>query len=301
MGCAPSEDPGNSVFLWALSSFDALQAGVPLFAAQALFSPAQAPSSRIKKALARLRRPHFAPWAKGQGGSQMKTLILTLFSGTIALPFIFISFVALAISKRRRRTHDRPSQSNAPVRRFTKPNPAMARRRPRPFSGSTHRKEVTVYQVYVVCSDSQEQGIDHGRWIDIAQSPNEIQRDIDAMMDASPIQGTHWHIQDYKAPIPITGLESLEKLSSLGLLLKSADERVVIAAYALTENTDCLHLQVAQFVGTEHRFIDYVKGHWRSKYDIPKDVFPYIRWEQVMQDCGFQHVDYQSRCYIFKD
>jgi antirestriction protein len=52
-------------------------------------------------------------------------------------------------------------------------------------------------RVYIACLASRARGITHGMWIDANQTPDELNADIAAMLDSSPVPGPqYWAIED---------------------------------------------------------------------------------------------------------
>ncbi len=77
-------------------------------------------------------------------------------------------------------------------------------------------------QIYVACLAAYSNGKLHGRWIDAAQSPDEILGEIGAMLAESPEPNAEeWAIHDHAGwgEVYIHEMESIENVSILAGLM----------------------------------------------------------------------------------
>ena len=144
-------------------------------------------------------------------------------------------------------------------------------------------------RVYAACLAAYNNGILHGRWIDAAQEPADIWREISEMLSASPIPNAEEHaFHDFegfgKADIPeYAGVDTVARL----------------AAFIVERGEDLGGGVLTHFGGeigdAEAAFEDYA-GEWKSLADfaqdlteetgteIPKPLEYYIDWQAMGRD-----------------
>ncbi len=144
-------------------------------------------------------------------------------------------------------------------------------------------------RVYAACLAAYNNGILHGCWIDAAQEPEDIWREISAMLSASPIPNAEEHaFHDFegfgKADIPeYAGVDTIARL----------------AAFIVERGEDLGGGVLEHFGGdiddAEAAFEDYA-GEWKSLaefaqdvtedsgVEIPKPLEYYIDWQAMGRD-----------------
>jgi antirestriction protein len=144
-------------------------------------------------------------------------------------------------------------------------------------------------RIYVADLAAYNSGTLHGRWIDAAQSSDEIQAEIDAMLKASPEPfAEEWAIHDYEGfgDLKLHEYESIADVARLARLLEEHGEMfsAVVAHYGNLSDLDR-----AEEAMTEHyqgRFDDL--SDWAYQFAMDTDALgpyaDYIDWERVGHD-----------------
>lgn len=145
-------------------------------------------------------------------------------------------------------------------------------------------------RIYVASLSDYNAGRLHGRWIDAAQSAEDIQAEVDEMLAASPEPiAEEWAIHDYDDfhGIELGEYESFEKVAELAQLL---DEHG--AAYAAY-----VDMEGAEYATAEGFEEDYC-GQWDSEQayaeefaddiglltEVPDSLSSYFDWEKWTRD-----------------
>lgn len=144
-------------------------------------------------------------------------------------------------------------------------------------------------RVYAACLAAYNNGILHGRWIDAAQEPQDIWREISAMLEASPIPNAEEHaFHDYEGfgAANIEEYTSVERIARLAAFIESHGEDLgggvlehfggdIENAEAAFENYAGEHKSVADFAQ------DLTED---SGVEIPKELQYYIDWQAMGRD-----------------
>lgn len=144
-------------------------------------------------------------------------------------------------------------------------------------------------RVYAACLAAYNNGILHGRWIDAAQDPDDIWREISAMLSSSPIPNAEEHaFHDFEG----FGKADIPEYAGVGTIAR-------LAAFIVERGEDLGGGVLEHFGGeigdAEAAFEDYA-GEWKSLADfaqdlteetgteIPKPLEYYIDWQAMGRD-----------------
>lgn len=145
-------------------------------------------------------------------------------------------------------------------------------------------------RIYVACLAAYNSGYLHGRWIDAAQSEDDILQAVSEMLAASPVEDAEeWAIHDYDnfGGVRLSEWESFAAVSEQAFFLVEHGE---VGALALNHYDD---------VGAACTALtEYYQGQWNSVADyamylteeivmlgnIPENICFYIDYEAMADD-----------------
>lgn len=166
-------------------------------------------------------------------------------------------------------------------------------------------------RIYVADLAAYNNGKLHGTWIDAAQSPEEIQDEIDAMLKQSPEPfAEEWAIHDYEGfgDLRLHEYESIADVSRLAELIEQYGEMfaAVVAHYGGLRDLD-----QAETAMTEHyqgRYDDLADWAYQFAMEtVGEDALGpyanYIDWERVGEDAersgDIFTIDYDGDVHVF--
>jgi len=136
-------------------------------------------------------------------------------------------------------------------------------------------------KIYVACLAAYNAGHLHGRWLDAAREPDEIQDDICAILESSPVMsGGDYAIHDYEdfGPMHLEEYHDIAEVSRLAQFIEEYGEP--FAAFASHVGAD---------FATEESFQDAYHGRWDSERDYAEHVFDELYLHELPE---------HLRCYI---
>lgn len=147
-------------------------------------------------------------------------------------------------------------------------------------------------RIYVACLASYNAGCLHGRWIDAAQDPDAIRKEIAEMLKASPEDGAEeYAIHDHEGfgGISVGEYESIDTVVGL--------------AQAIDEHGDA-YIAYVENVGTDYATAEGFAESYRGEYDTPED----FAREYVEEVCELDklpnllrhHIDYEGIARDFR-
>jgi antirestriction protein len=157
-------------------------------------------------------------------------------------------------------------------------------------------------QIYVECVESRKNDLSRGEWVDVEQTEEEIDSDIQFILDKSPVDSKGFVITDSKGFYP---LKIPEKIS--------IDELVVLVN--LVEEHGNAYLHYVNYVGidnaTEKDFLEAYMGEWDSEekfaenlmdecYNVPDDIASYIDYASFAYDLFIDDYYMLNDCYVFR-
>jgi antirestriction protein len=146
-------------------------------------------------------------------------------------------------------------------------------------------------QVYVACLSAYNNGKLHGKWIEMAQSMDDIQKEIDDMLANSPEEDAEeWAIHDYEGfgNYKVSEYEDLKELAELAELIENHDEVALVATEIECHIDDIINLVEERYCG------EYAsKEDWADQYlndtgvlsDLPETMKWYFDYEKYARDC----------------
>jgi antirestriction protein len=137
-------------------------------------------------------------------------------------------------------------------------------------------------RIYIACLAAYNNGILHGRWIDVDEdaSAEVIREEIAEMLSESPIPGAEeWAIHDYEGfGCSLSEWEDIEKVAELGRMIGKHGRAYI--AYAE---------HVGRDYATEQGFEESYRGAWNSEEAYAEDLFDELYAHEIPENL---------RCYI---
>lgn len=150
---------------------------------------------------------------------------------------------------------------------------------------------MTIYyepRIYVADLAAYNSGHLHGVWINVADGEDDIQTQIQAMLQESPVAGAEeWAIHDYENfdGIEISEHESLECLVEYVCFLNEyPDIGGILAAYFNNDLDEANRAATDKYQGCYSSLADYAQSLTEDTSDIPKHLENYIDYERMARD-----------------
>ena len=146
---------------------------------------------------------------------------------------------------------------------------------------------MTEPKIYVACLAAYNNGILHGSWIDAAQGLDAIQSDVQAMLEASPIEGAEeFAVHDYEGfgSYSVSEYEGLESVSEIAEFIEDHGE---LGAEVLAHFSDIDEARTAieeNYSGCYASLADYAQGFTEDTSEVPKHLEFYIDYERMGRD-----------------
>ncbi|OLZ74227.1 hypothetical protein AV521_00575 [Streptomyces sp. IMTB 2501] len=146
-----------------------------------------------------------------------------------------------------------------------------------------------MHQIYAACLASYNNGMLHGEWIDATQDPDSINREIQLMLEASPIPGAEeFAIHDYEdfGGIQLGEYESIDDLHLIALALDDFPAVVVAHFHGEVSVEELYETCEDRFIGTveeeigpeENAYAAYIleqEDHYWER--LPKEYQSHMR------------------------
>lgn len=152
---------------------------------------------------------------------------------------------------------------------------------------TTNKTEITP-SIYIACLASYNNGILHGKWIELDQDIDDVQKEIQTLLQTSPIENSEeYAIHDYEGffGYSVSEYENIESLVEfVEMIQKYGEAYVVLIDYMGSfEST------------TEDVFNEVYQGQWDSEVnfteqiadeimEIPKNISFYFDYEKFSND-----------------
>jgi len=142
-------------------------------------------------------------------------------------------------------------------------------------------------RIYVACLAAYNDGSLHGRWIDADQEAEDIQAEVTAMLETSPIEGAEeWAIHDYE------GFEGVELSEHTGI------PEVVMLADFITQHgklgaellqhfggdIDQATAAFDSYAGCYRSLSDYAQTLTEDTTEIPETIAKYVDYGAMARD-----------------
>jgi antirestriction protein len=138
-------------------------------------------------------------------------------------------------------------------------------------------------RIYVACLAAYTSGFLHGRWINANQSPDDLARDVRALLNQSPVRDAdEWAIHDYDGfgALRLSEWESLERLSAIAAGMARHGE-AFSAWLSYDESHDPTYVE---------SFEDAYRGEWDSLHDYAENYAQDLGMYDAAERTGFSRI-----------
>jgi antirestriction protein len=155
------------------------------------------------------------------------------------------------------------------------------------------KKQKSEIQIYVACLVAYNNGHLHGEWIDATQSPDEIHKDIQTMLKASPIEDTEeFAIHDYEGfeGISISEYSGIEEVAELAEFI---EEHGALGGELMAHFNDLDHARETieeHYHGEYSSLTDFAQELTEETTQIPDNLAYYIDYEAMARDLEINDV-----------
>ena len=142
-------------------------------------------------------------------------------------------------------------------------------------------------RIYVACLAAYNNAILHGAWIDATQEPDDIMKDVQAMLKASPIPNAEeYAIHDYEGfeGITLSEWEGLEKVHTLASFVEEHGE-LGADLYSYYDDLDEAREALCdRYAGSYRNIADFAQELTEETTTIPENLTYYIDYERMARD-----------------
>ena len=145
-------------------------------------------------------------------------------------------------------------------------------------------------RIYVASLSDYNAGRLHGVWIDADQDIDDIQKAVDDMLkDSHEMVAEEYAIHDYEGfgPLGISEWDSLETVATIAEAIAEHGEAFAHYAEDRGDIEDAIESFGDAYCGEWASFADYVQKFIEEVNDIPADLAPYIDYESMARDWGY--------------
>ncbi|MBO6549315.1 MAG: antirestriction protein ArdA [Rhizobiales bacterium] len=148
-------------------------------------------------------------------------------------------------------------------------------------------------RIYVACLAAYNNSILHGVWIDATQSVDEIHKDIQAMLKASPIENAEeFAIHDYEGfeGVAISEYSGIEEVAELAEFI---EEHGVLGGELIAHFNDLDYAREtieAHYHGEYSSLADFAQELTEETTQIPDNLAYYIDYEAMARDLEINDV-----------
>jgi antirestriction protein len=151
-------------------------------------------------------------------------------------------------------------------------------------------------KIYVACLSAYNNGILHGKWIDVVQDVDAVWKDINQMLASSPMDDAEeWAIHDYSGfeEVRIHEYESIDDVVALAQFIHEHGKlgAEVLAQYN-NHIEDATHALEECYQGEFESEEDFAQSLFEDCYTIPDYLQNYIDYQKVARDLFIN--DYMS-------
>ncbi len=142
--------------------------------------------------------------------------------------------------------------------------------------------------IYVVCLAAYNHGHLCGAWINAAQSAENLQSEINALLAKSPIPDEkEWVVNDYKNffNVSIDKYETLQKISEIAMYLEEYGKLgSALLAYSGNDLEWSKEAMEDYYIGEYESEEDFTRSFAEDTLDIPENIAYYIDYQRMAQD-----------------
>lgn len=155
------------------------------------------------------------------------------------------------------------------------------------------KKQISDIRIYVACLAAYNNGHLHGEWIDATQSPDEIHKDIQAMLKASPIEeAEEFAIHDYEGfeGISISEYSGIEEVAELAAFIS---EHGALGGELMAYFNDLDHTKETienHYHGMYSSLADFAQELTEETTQIPENLAYYIDYQAMARDLEINDV-----------
>lgn len=154
-------------------------------------------------------------------------------------------------------------------------------------SASGNAQSANAPRIYAACLAAYNNGYLHGRWIDAAQDPADIQTEIAEMLATSPIQhAEEWAIHDYEG-FEGARLEEYSGIERAHALAMFIIEHGTLGGELLAHfggDLEAAETAFDHYAGEHKSLADFVQELTEETTDIPPTLVNYIDYEAMARD-----------------
>ncbi|GAA6210633.1 antirestriction protein ArdA [Hyphomicrobiales bacterium 4NK60-0047b] len=155
------------------------------------------------------------------------------------------------------------------------------------------KKQISDIRIYVACLAAYNSGHLHGEWMDATQSPDEIHKDIQAMLKASPIEeAEEFAIHDYEGfeGISISEYSGIEEVAEFAAFIS---EHGALGGELMAHFNDLDHVKETienHYHGEYSSLADFAQELTEETTQIPENLAYYINYEAMARDLEINDV-----------
>lgn len=145
----------------------------------------------------------------------------------------------------------------------------------------------TTPRIYVACLAAYNNGILYGDWIDCDQDTDSIQKQIDELLENSPMRDAEeWAIHDFEnwQDIDLSENEDIEDLAKLAEILQKHGKAYAVYVEYYGKEYATLEDFQDKYQGHYKSEEDFVEEHFRESNEIPDHLENYIDWKAMAHD-----------------
>ena len=148
-------------------------------------------------------------------------------------------------------------------------------------------------KIYIACLAAYNNGMLHGTWIDATQSVDEIYKDIQAMLKASPIEDAEeFAIHDYEGfeGISISEYSSIKEVAELAEFI---EEHGALSGELMAHFNDLDHARETieeHYHGEYSSLADFAQELTEETTQIPENLACYVDYEAMARDLEINDV-----------
>jgi antirestriction protein len=154
--------------------------------------------------------------------------------------------------------------------------------------------------IYVACLASYNSGVLHGKWIVPANNVVELQKQIDEVLEASPVPNAdEYAIHDYDNFPNLSEYPSLEKIVQTQVAIEAHGVEVVKGFIEIFGDHNDLDKIDEAFYGTYDSFQQFAEQYADETMliDCPDHLTHYIDYKAIERDLSYDYASYDTNDY----
>lgn len=142
-------------------------------------------------------------------------------------------------------------------------------------------------RIYAACLAAYNNGRLHGRWIDAAQDPDDIQAEISEMLAASPISDAEeWAIHDYEGfeGARLEEYSGIENARALALFIVEHGELGAKLLEHVGGDLEQAEAAFDDYAGEHESLADFAREITEETTSVPPTLVNYIDYDAIARD-----------------